>query len=132
MFDPISPQKENIVSNADVLKISSDTKKYIPAFSTSPKSMNVAQRWIILIFMILLIIHISSAGKKIEDSTKFIQVEASENDQSAGIFDFWIGECLTCNLEKPRFPIRIPIDQMKPKKNYLGLLKSDSFTEKKM
>lgn len=44
MFDPISPQKENIVSNADVLKISSDTKKYIPAFSTSPKSMNVAPK----------------------------------------------------------------------------------------
>ncbi len=44
MFDPISPQKENIVSNADVLRISSDTKKYIPAFSTSPKSMNVTQK----------------------------------------------------------------------------------------
>jgi len=36
------------------------------------------------------------------------------------------------NLLKPRFPIKIPIDQMKPKKNYLQLLKSDSFTEKKL
>jgi len=34
--------------------------------------------------MVLLIIHTFSAGKKIEDSTKFIQLEASEIDQSAG------------------------------------------------
>jgi len=101
MFDPLSPQKENITANADVLRISSDTKKYTPIYTTSPKSMNATQH----------------VGKRIEETTKFIQLDVSENDQSA---------------EKPRFPIKIPIDQMKPKKNYLQLLKSDSFTEKKM
>ena len=49
MFDPLSPQKENIAANADVLRISSDTKKYTPIYSTSPKSMGATQQWLLLI-----------------------------------------------------------------------------------
>ena len=68
-------------------------------------------------------------GRKL-DETKTIQLEVSENDHVEGKNPIQVNQCLL--LEKPKFPIRIPIEKMKPKKNYLQVRKSEASLDDKL